>query len=334
LEDISLYDEEISSSRPLLPETSPLGNGRVNAIRTAPGSSRVLFQTRTRQGPRWLRIDLNEKIPEPEDLSALLPPEPGEIAWALEEPDRLFLFREGSLDRLELGDSSIDPAIAVGLRGWGIISARELVLLYDSGILQRVRHDGELLEILLGDPGKGRSIFGETGLFSIHPLEGDLFLFLGEGGELIINRLPHRLAERGVRGFQWDRQRERLLVWAPKRLGIVDLSPPRKNNRFFEEGPSLTWVFETGQQIEQACWVHRGSHILFRDRGQICLLEVETFEDPALGWSLDNALYRLVEAASNSPLFYSEASGKIYYLDPRQRWLISTTVVPAEEGGR
>lgn len=303
---ILIYNIEERALTSLIPPESLLAQAQLLSYQTVPESSQILAHIKTPQGRKWLGIDL-EELPEGIlELGDLILEEPDLVTWSAQVPKAVFVLRENIVDRLDLSTGTLHPRVAKGIRALGV-SGEELIVVTTSGELQRLSPDGQLQR---QDPEVSdamREFFGAKGVSQIHPLAGDLLLFYGEKGTLLINRPPYLLTEEPIRGFQFDEKRQRLLIWGDRKLGIVD----------FERDFPLTWVWQGGRRIQQAFWVYEGSHILFRDSVGVALLEVAT-----------QSRRRLKPASPENPILYVEEKGTLFYLDRRSRRLGSMEVVP------
>ena len=87
--------------------------------------------------------------------------------------------------------------------------------------------------------------------------------------------------------------------------------------------PEVTWILRQGEKLGQAFWVYEGSHIVFRDKSKVFLLELETYAKPHLHF--------LIEVKNKSFIFYSEETGKLYFLDSTSSQLKSLEILPRLE---
>ena len=135
-----------------------------------------------------------------------------------------------------------------------------------------------------------------------------------------MNKPPYRLVEQGVRGFEFDARRKRLLVWHKNRLGVVDLSSPPRDEEARELGSPIRWVFDEGRDIEQAFWIYEGSHVLFRDHDRVAVLELLRAGTPLR--------HELVQVRLGSSIAYAEETGRMYYLEKETGRCVALEVLP------
>ena len=318
-QDYVVYDMEEGKGWPLFPMDSPVRGVRVLSWVSLQESPSLLLRVDSQRGKQFLWVEPREKEPLLEDLTDLFVEKPLRVEWDPHERRYLFAFRDGHLNRLDVETKTLLPGFLEGIRGMGLFH-KMIYVLREDGTFQRMDEDGKNEEVILSAPAITRPLFGGSGFIQVKVLSKNLILFLGEDGELLANRLPYRFVEEGVRGFDFDASRERLLLWKSDAIGILDFSKEPMESDLFERGPRLVWAFKKGRDIEQAFWVHEGSHLLFRDRENIYLLELETPGNPHLE--------SLLRVKGTSSIAYSEATGRLYYLEPVKGRLCSIEIVP------
>jgi hypothetical protein len=184
---------------------------------------------------------------------------------------------------------------------------------------------GEQEKILSQDAVLGASLFRQDNFYRIKVFSEDFFsenvlLFHGKDGELLANRLPYRFVPGGVLGFELSSKPKRVLLWTKNTLGILDFFKNRpEEETIFEPAPELVWLIRERENIEQAFWVYEGSHVLFRDQNKIFLMELETYGKPVL--------HELFEVKNNSSIFYSDESGKLFFIEPETGHLASISLL-------
>ncbi len=322
LADMVVYNWKEAQVRPLLPAGSVFQEAKLSSVMAVEESAAALLRVDMDWKTRFLWVELKGKEPSMEDLTDLFVEPPVDVEWDPRDQRHLFAFHNGQLSRLDVVSKAIYPNFLERVRGYGLAN-RSLYVLDQDYRLRRTTTEGREEEVLLSDPVLGRFLFGDRGLFKIRPFSKDVLLFLGERGELLSNRLPYRLVEKGVLGLEISPRRERVLVWRRDRLGVLDFSERQKEEGVFERGPELFWVYKEGRNITQAFWVFDGSHILFRDEDQIFLLELETYGPPSL--------HELVRSKRKSPVCYSEEAGTLFYLDRDTAALSALTLLPKRE---
>lgn len=323
LGDVVVYDWASAEWWPLLPRGSPWAEGVAAPPVVMRGSPFVLVRAKLAGGEAFLWVELRNHETRLTDLTRLFPSHPLAVAWDPLAPDQLFSLQDGIVNRLEVGAMAIYPGLADRVRGLGA-SNRQLYVLTEDHTLQRRDVDGRLLETVFGIPRTGEPLFGAKSVFHLTALSDERVLLLGERGEFIAVQRPFRLVEEGVRRFEFDARRQRLLVWRKDRLGVLDLASAEAGEALPRQ-PELRWVFEKGRDIEQAFWVYEGSHILLQDNGVVALLASEPEGEPAVR--------ELLRVRSGHSVFYADESGLLYYLDRTTGRLSSLEILPGREPG-
>ncbi len=82
---------------------------------------------------------------------------------------------------------------------------------------------------------------------------------------------------------------------------------------------TLQWIFQNGHNIEQAFWANNGNTILFRDQGHFFLLDKQPFGHLRL--------QKITDVHQGTSVYYSEKTGKLYYIDPLNRLLSAIQIL-------
>ncbi|MGB2599639.1 MAG: PEGA domain-containing protein [Candidatus Omnitrophota bacterium] len=318
--DVLTCDYQKEEARPLLGPESPYREYTILSYFITKESPAVLLRVALGKREKFLWVQLAQDKNIVNDVTELFPEAPSGVKWT---PDQthLFVFRGGHLDRVDVSSGAIYPEYIRNVRGYGL-SNGNIYVLSDDGTLQRMDYDKKSTKVLLDDPSLAESIFGKEGFFKIEVLSDDLILFLGEKGQLLANRLPYRFAGEGVRGIELFPKLHRVLIWEKDRIGILDFETEETGAVDFEKGPTLTWIYDKGKDIRQAFLAYDASHVLFLDSDSVFLIEIEEFGEFKI-----NEVFRVKE---KSAIFYSESTGKMYFLDRDSGELLSVTIVPEQ----
>ena len=319
--DVTVYDTKDDASWPLLPTESSLRDARILSHVAVNDSPCLLFRVEAREGERWVWVELKPEVNRAADLTALLPETPQQVGWDPLDRRTLFTLHGDRLDRMELATRAIYPDTARSILGFGAFE-KALYVLHDDGLIERMDVDGKHPEPLPAETWLPRSRLGIRGPVQVTAVSRENLLLLGARGELLTNRFPYRLSEKGVQGIEVDPKREQALVWGKEMLGIVSFSRGSKDEAL-EGFPTLRWIFTRGNRIEQAFWVYEGSHVVFRDADHVLLLEVDTYGKPYL--------YDLLQVKRKSFMMYSEAAGTLYFLGAATGALAALEVLPKRE---
>ena len=316
-----VYDWKEGKSWPLLAGHAGWASAKVLAQFTVKESPWILFRVEQPDGEHWLWIEMRRGETDPEDLTRLMVEPPETVEWEPHSHRHLFAIQHGWVDRLETADKATSPKWLEHVRGFGL-SGRAVYVLKDDGLLVKMDRDGKDAEPVLELPMTRAPVFGRPSFFRIHAVAPGVVLLLGARGELLMNRAPYLLADNGVIGCEGPPRRQRALVWTHEQIGVIHL--PEELFEFEREGnaPHLRWVYQQGRQIEQACWLDEGFHVLVRDAGQLSVLELDTYGA--------SRLEPLVETA-DAPFVYAEDAGAVYYLERSTGRLMMLQILPKHE---
>lgn len=321
-EDVFIYDRKLDELEKLFPFYSPFGKAHVMKYFFVEKSMAFILQLDTENGEKFLWVAPRRNEIRIKELTALFSDKPEHIEWDPSERKILFSLQNGYLDALNITDKVTEPKFISGIRGFGIHD-RKMYVLKDNFTVERLNSKGESEKILFNDPVLGQKLFNKE-FYQIKVLPNDIVLFLGEDGGLIANRFPYQFLEEGLTGVEFDPNLDRLLVWTKEAIGVVDFAKQKIDpNQIFDAGAQLTWIYQKGQKIEQAFWVFDGSHILFRDKNEIYLLELETYGKPHL--------YELMNVKDKSSIYYHEDSGQLYYLEGTAGHLAVLELLPRND---
>ncbi len=319
--DILVYDYNNEKAHALFEKDSPFAGAELASYFTVRESCVVILRLASRGGERFLWVELGEDKDAVEDITGLFPVVPSAVKWLPGQEKTLFAFQEDYLSRVEVDSGAVYPRCVPNVRGYGLLNG-EVYVLHGDNIFLKMSYDTKSKKVLMDDQALGASIFGQKGFFHVRVLSEDYMLFLGEDGKLLANRLPYRFIEKGVRGVEFDPKLERALVWQKDRIGILDFSTEETQDVQFEKGPTLSWAYREGKDIEQCFWVYEGSHILFRDGNDVFLIEIEEYGE----FTLDH----LFHVKDKSAVYYAEQTGKMYFLEPGTENLLSVEIVPSK----
>ncbi|MGB2706178.1 MAG: PEGA domain-containing protein [Candidatus Omnitrophota bacterium] len=322
--DYAVYDCKGKNKTPLIPAGSQYADCRILSLFTARESSSLLGWLVTKDKRElFLWFSLSGKEPDLSDITDLFPKEPRWVMWDAADENNIFTFQENSVNRLDVKAKALYPGFAQEARGAGVAEKLVYILAVDN-TLSSMNYEKKNVNKILEDKKLAASIFGDSGVFRIIPFLKSIILFRGEKDELLANRLPYRFIEKGVKGIEFDKPRERVLLWQKDRVGILDFSTEVTGDVAFEEGPRLNWIFTGGKNIKEAFWVYEASHVLFRDGSDVYLIELQPYGEPHLD--------RVLRVKEKTAIVYSEETGLLYYLDASNGSLASAEIVPGKGG--
>ena len=321
--DLSVFDWKDEISRPLLTEGTPFQEALVIRSFVIRKSSFVLLLVKMGEQMRFLGCHLDKEKPEVKDLSDLfVRGEPSDVRWESDNPENLFVLYGEELDRLDLKKMQVHTGLLKSIQGFDLFKGKVFAL--RNFTLVQMDCNGEKGEEVLVEKGIFlENLFRNTGVFKMDFISGRTLCFLGANGEFFANELPYRFVGEGLKGYQPDPGGRKIVLWQKERLGVLDFTKVTRRKELFERGPEIDWIFEKGEDLLQAYFVYGTSHVLFRNKNEVFLAPVG--ESGAL-------MEKLVKVHVGSSVFYSEKTGRLYYLDPAQGHLLAADILPEWPG--
>ena len=111
-----------------------------------------------------------------------------------------------------------------------------------------------------------------------------------------------------IKGKSFDENNNVWLEFTDHKIGLWD-----------KDQKTIQWIFTDGNNIEQAFWGNSGSSILFRDGAQVLLLDKEPFSQ--------TKVQKITNIRPDSSMYYSEKTGKLYYIEPFNSLLSAITIL-------
>lgn len=319
-QDLYLYDSKSEDLRAIFPpyvfpDSSQLG------FYFEDKSPDFVVSLSSEQGERFLWVSPRRREIRTKDITSLLSGKPEHIHWEAKDRNFLLVFQDGYLDLIDVVNKASQNRFALNIRGFGLFENKICMLSQDFN-LEWMSYQGEREKILFDNSVSGEKLFGNM-FYQIKMFPGDVTVFLGDDGRLVTNRFPYRLVDEGVLGLQFDEKQKRLLIWTEEAIGMIDFSKSKSGRELSDSTAKLVWLYQKGRRIEQAFWLYDGSHVIFRDRSKIYLLELETYAKPHL--------HEVLEVKENSSIDYSEQTGYLHYLEPKKGQLYRLELVPRYE---
>ena len=318
VEDLFIYDLKEEKRWPLLAQALP--GTKVSFRFVARGGPAFLLHTESKNGDQYLWFTVRSGGAQVRNLTNFFSEKPDQVDWDSQEKKYLFFLHDDNLNRIDFLSKAVTPKFLERVRSYSL-SDKKLYVLGKDGILEQLNLNGQREKLIFQDPFAENSLFGSGEKFKIYAFMENFILLLGEKGELLSNRFPHHFVEDGVLGLEFYLKLKRILIWKRNALGILDL--PKEYVDKESGAPKVTWILTQGERLEQAFWVYEGSHVIFRDKNKVFLMELETYAKPHL--------YFLTEVKNKSSIFYSEETGKLYFLDSVSCHLRSLVVLPRWE---
>lgn len=317
--DIRVFNYRQEKIWHLLPAGHEAEDEEAAEIKIWEDSHYALLRTSKNGTSRYWWVDLRDKGDAPRDISSLVPENPSYFYHTPQETESVYVLSGKSLYRIDAAKHAVLPVIRSGIRGLGI-HARSIYFLTDSQKALRASLDGDVQEVLLKDGELFSALFGNEDFYGIRIFPKNILLFRNAAGKLVSNRLPYELVSDGVLGLDFDESARKAVVWKKDRIGVIDFTRYEAERAAFEHGPRILWVYRGGENISQAFWVYEASHVLFRDGGSVFLLELETQGKPHLT--------ELLKVNAAGDIFYSEDTGRVYFISPEDQRLNAMEVLP------
>jgi len=317
--DLRVFDWKNEVSRLVLPKPSPFATAKLVKVFTAKESPFILLQVKDPEGMKFLGCHLDKDKPEMRDLSSLFTSgEPAEVLWEGGQPGYLFALYGQSLSRLDLEKMTVLSGFLQKIRGFGIFKGKVYALSGSS--IVRLNFNAQQGDETLVEKGVFlENLFRNDEKFKIDFISNNTICLSGEKGEFFSNVLPYRFINEGMKGYQADPDGQKVVLWQEQRIGVLDFEKPERKKEFFERGPEIEWVFEKGDDIRSAYFVCDSSYVLFCDGNEVFLVRIK---------ERGGAAEKLFKAREDSVIFYSEKTGKLYYLEPSRGYLMAAAILP------
>mgnify|MGYP001559991773 CR=1 FL=1 len=93
-----------------------------------------------------------------------------------------------------------------------------------------------------------------------------------------------------------------------------------------KKSPEPRWLSTNANDISSCFWVLKGSYIIFYDKAGVYLLEAQSYAKPQCAF--------VTQAKRDSPVFYAEDTGMLYYLEAKTGKLTSLEIIPKSPASR
>lgn len=302
---------------PLFPKNFIYLQGPLLNVLTRDESPFVLVKTRVKDIERYFWVDTRQAPPLVKDISDLFTGKPTAIIWNPDDSSRLFSLQNNNVHHLNIEKKAIFPNIVEGIRAFTLYE-KKIYTLTQNGRVLALNADGSNEEAVTVPPRLTASINQVRTITKFSVFSPENIFLLVDGGALLSTRLPGLIIDRDCQGYIFSPEKKRILVWTKNRIGVINLDEDaegRKLNNLF-----VNWLYDKGKRIDQAFWVNKGSHILLLDQGKISLVEAQVRENPLF--------QEILQVRKNSPVYYSDPLGRLFFFDDRDGALVSVTILP------
>lgn len=306
----------INKMVPLLSRDSQLLNFPVISIFMKEDSQILVIYGGSLLNRQYLYINLEDSQPEIMDITKFISQKPINIEWDNAAQNILFVVYEDHIDRLDIPSMRIYSGYLEKTKGFGIYN-KWIYLLDDNRNVFKYSYDGSEKNLLFDDTYFGTSLFSRPNIYEIKLLQNNIILFIGMDGRLVTNLYPYLLINKGLRGYESYKNKDHFLYWTNHAIGIVEFRPEAKQEAV------LNVLYDKGKKITDCFFAYENSHVLFNDNNRIYLLEIEPQGEHHIEF--------IAEAKSDARIFYSDITGLVYYLDPKNGYLNAVKVIPKEK---
>lgn len=313
-----IFDGKTNDIKPLIEKTSSYARFAVKEYYFIEKSPAIIFVLTSEQGDKLLKVEIGQETNEVKDITAFFQEIPEYIEWTPQNDKRVFAFQKGQINCVDTEEGAVYPEYVKEAKGYGLFG-NNIYVITDNNILIKMDEEKKNKTVLVEKEPLGDTLFEGYKFFSIKVFTPEIIAFLSAEGRLLSNHLPYKFIDKGVRGIKYEEKNNQLLVWEKDKIGIIDFTKEKTQNVEFEKGPSLRIIFSGGKDIKQAFWVYEGSHILFRDKEEIFLLELEEYKKQKL-----NFLFKVLEKTN---VCYFEETGKMYFIEKDQKNLQEVTIL-------
>lgn len=320
LKDYYVYNHKEETFFALMDQESALADARVIEKFTTKASSNVLFCVEWQGNRKYLWIELKEKIAKRYDLTTLFPQEPMYIEW--DETDTRYIFALGKehLNRIDAVSMAIFPKYIENVRGFGIFNKQMYFLAKSDTALLRLNYDKTNKEPPVSDIISENSFFEGKDIIRIKVFAKNILALWSKRGDFLVRMPAYTFFERNVAGVEFDKEHKKLLFWKRDKIGVLDFSEELEGSPIRPQRPKVVWLYTKGEDVLECFWVFKGSYVLLHDKSGVYLLEAPSERESALTF--------VTKTKRNTPVYYGEASGCLYYLDAETSRLQSLEIIP------
>jgi len=317
LEDLFFYDTKEKTLLPAVSADFSFKTARLTAYLLEEDGENILV--RAQMGlwgeEKFFWIEPLARKGKVKDVTTLFRDKPRFVDWDRRRPGQFFAFRGGVLSRLDMSTGDVYAGFANDIVAYGLSDKKLFFAGKDSGFV-KTDFEGKSRDDLKADPVWMKALLSEQDTFKIKVI-GRRFLFVGERGEILSSEPPFRLAGEGVRDMEPDEDQRRILLRTDDRIGFLDFTPQPETPADY--AAARWWKFQ-GKKIRQIFWAYDGSHVLFLDEDEVCLVDL------ADGMGAEPE--KCFEVKHGSSIFYSERTGKIYFLEKNSGRFCVTDLLP------
>ncbi|HBG61764.1 MAG: hypothetical protein A2Y06_00530 [Omnitrophica WOR_2 bacterium GWA2_37_7] len=315
----AIIPSKVSSFRPLLNNDSIYSKAKVLKIFTVKGSNICILKISADKNTLFLWINPKNSDSIIADITALFPDEPDQILWDPDEDKIFFSLQDNHINRLNIQDKALYPKIINNVRSFKVKNKEIYTLLQDSA-LRKWDYKGVEQDSHLNNASIQPLTDSKEDITPSVKIK-DTVLFLDHNGKLLINHSPFEIPVQNIKGFDFEEKDKKLLFWTKNKIGSLDIFSSKAVDALANKrAASINWLVNGKNNITQAFWAYKGSHILYADSDNIYLTEADIFDKPGE--------VEITSIKKNSHIYYSDITGKCYYLEPKTLKLVSLEIIP------
>jgi len=318
LSEHSIYDPKLGSRVDLSRDYPHLASAVVKDVFTMPGSSALVFYVSLKGKPALIWAKYTEGAITLSDISGIINFNSFDLKWDIDASNYVFCLQNNYINRLYINERVVHPKYFQDISSYNLfgglvymITPSKLVVVSDYAKTGK--------QDLVGDTILGGVLFKEKGKFDIRPLTRSIVLFLSQKGGLFSNHAPHTIVTSGVRGIDTDPATRSITFWQARGLGVIDFRVEQVQAEW-QKAPKSSWIYTKAKDIKQGFWVYDGSHIIFRDRDDVFLIERNTLRAKTFEY--------VTEVKTATDVQYVEEIGALFYLDSSTGNLSLIQVIP------
>jgi hypothetical protein len=254
------------------------------------------------------------------DITALFTSRPDFISWDAQNPMMLYTAGGGCINRIDLKAQEAYPCCLKDVRGFGVYD-EDIYTIDANSTFLRMSVDKHKQDVLSRDLRLAKQLFSQSDFYDISVADSGITLFLGTDGELITPQPPYYISDKGVTGFEFGSDRNLLLYWSKKSIGLADFAAAKSEDVFKAAFRTQT-LYAKASSIRQCFWAYNDSHILCSDEDALYLIEIEP--------QGENHIETIGKIRKDTDVLYSDETGVVYYLDADSGKLEECRIIPKE----
>lgn len=278
---------------------------------TKKNSSAVLFKIKREGKTGCLFYDLDhEKVLG--DLTGRVPDNADIVDWDAKKPKAVYFLKNQQISGFNLATRQLFSVGENDTVGFGIQRKKIYFIKKDFSFWQASLNGEEVIPFDKRDDNGARIFSGfraksyQIELIKRELFQKELLMFRSDQGALLSNNPPYHLIDGGVRGFSHSESgdSEKILYWTKNEIGLFDFAFGSEEEEIL---PPRMVLYRSGSDIQQVFWAYDNTHILFRDRNEVFLLEA--------GDQSPYVIRSLQTVARGTDILYYDAQKTLYYLD-------------------